>query len=135
MIPFLKKNWIIVISILLYLISLTQTAFCARECPDGAFALIGGVFTLLGSPYAIPWLANPLLFLSWYWWYHKPKRALYCVLAALLCGFSFLLFEKAVVSSQGEYTITGYGEGYWLWLGSMIWLLFGYFLDKRARLS
>ena len=40
-------------------------------------------------------------------------------MGALALGIAFLGVTTLDVSSDGPVEITGYGEGYWLWLASM----------------
>jgi hypothetical protein len=49
-----------------------------------------------------------------------------CALASLGSSLSFLLHRQILADGAGNYAkITGYGPGYWLWVGSIVTALAG----------
>lgn len=130
-----KIRWLILsISVLLFVVSLTQIAYCVDgKCEGNGFlALATGWLGTIGyGGAAMAWLANPFLFFSWI---VSSKNSLIkivpCALA-LLFGLSFLFFDEIVKDEAGHYgAITGYGLGYWLWMGSMGFYFIGTILLK-----
>ena len=79
---------ILLVSISLYMISLSQLIVITEPNSDvvGLFALIAGWGV---SEF---WLANPILFASWYFLHDKPKLAL---IGSLLSTILSLLFLKS----------------------------------------
>jgi hypothetical protein len=79
--------------------------------------LIGWMGLFLGI---IAWLANPLLLVGWLLLAgRQPRAAAVCALAATVCAGSFLFYKTMITDEAGHRSrITGYGLGYWLWLGS-----------------
>ncbi|MBS7788300.1 hypothetical protein KIH23_13410 [Flavobacterium sp. CYK-55] len=115
---------IISLSFLLFLISLTQTAVItnpAESTPSSAFmSFLLGWLDLNGP--GISWLANPFLFLSWF--FLNNKKVKLSILSSLMStGFSvsFLFFDKIALDEAVNYgKILGYGSGYWLWVTSCL---------------
>lgn len=135
----LYKKAILVVSILLFLISLTQTAFIldykkSTAIPSIQVFLLGwmDIFDSIHSP----WLANPLLIISWIMLFKKTTTALISSFFACCLAFSFLSVTKEITTSD---TISGYiisfGSGYWIWLSSstifFIFILGIFLLEKR----
>jgi hypothetical protein len=99
--------------------------------PASGLLLFGWIGLFSGT---IAWLANPALATAWVLFHFRRYRgsAIWALVAtALIISF---LFAKTVVSSESPtYSkVTGYGLGYWLWLGSALVLLVG---ATRAFLS
>ncbi|MFD0793152.1 hypothetical protein ACFQZX_05955 [Mucilaginibacter litoreus] len=116
------------VSCFLYLISLTQNAFCTElDCIKSFWCLIGGCFSFLLGGAAITWFANPLIFLSWYYLNKNIKASLYISFAASVMCLSFLLFFKRVmINEAGQYSIIIFnGFGYWLWVTSALTMVIG----------
>lgn len=114
----------LILSILLFIISLTQPAFYIdRSDPDGwansiGLLLIGWTGTLAGGA-GLAWLANPLLLFSWIFFFKKPKVSLRLSVIATFFAASFLMFHKILTDEAGNYsTITVRKAGYWFWLSS-----------------
>ncbi|HEY9534678.1 MAG TPA: hypothetical protein VIQ77_09085 [Mucilaginibacter sp.] len=120
----------LVISLSLYLASLTQQGYCiSGACGNHwsgislvAMGAIGGIMSLAG----LIWYANPALWAAWSQINSKPKRALIFSLIGTILAASFLLAtEISDIKPNITSYITGYQTGYWLWLGSMITMLIG----------
>ncbi len=128
------------LSILLYVISLTQEGFCTvSRCGDNwkGFALValgavGGILSIAG----MVWYANPLLWAAWWFLKKQPKKAVYFSAAATVVSLSFLFFTQIADQQPGrESYITAYKAGYWCWVAAMIATFLGsiilYFLRKK----
>lgn len=100
------------LSIVLFLASLTQTAFYV-SCRSGGWpAWIGLLFGWLQS---LSWGANPALFASWICGLSKKSEniTMGAALLSLFLMFSFLLETKVMINENGGYApIVGYGPGY-----------------------
>ncbi len=130
------------LSITLFLISLTQPAYYIDRTDYDAWAnsfylLIFGWSGLLAGGATIAWLANPLIFLSWIFFFIKPKVSLILSLVATLLSASFLCFNTIISSEETSYsTITERKAGYWLWLISIaifsISTLIIYYFERKA---
>jgi hypothetical protein len=120
-------------SVGLYLVSLTLNAFCAvtsgtERCDDSlgvAVLAMGWLETIaigdVGPFVALPWYANPCLFVAW-GSVLDQRRKIALAFAGLgtLLGLSFLLGHSVQISEGGDASpITGYLAGYWVWLGSL----------------
>ncbi len=108
-------------SIFLFLICLSQKAYylSGNHPPvDSLYLLLIGVFGLLDGIFA--WYANPILFLSYLFFYIKRFNwAIILGAVALLLMASFFLCKTMLVSENGaRAAIVGYGLGFWLWIGS-----------------
>jgi hypothetical protein len=123
----------LIISIGIYIISLTQEAFCtANACGDHwsglsivAMGAIGGIMSVAG----LTWYANPLLWVAWSLINKKTKKAFFFSLGATAVALSFLLFDQIADRKPGVMVyITNYRAGYWLWLASMITMVIGSFI-------
>ena len=126
----IKKKYFLVISIGLFLISLSQRAYCTNgdcgEIGSGLLIFLSGFFGLFIGGACLTWLANPLLIVSWILFNSKKKTSLVLSSISLLIGLSFLLFNEIIINEAGNYgEITGYEFGYWLWLLSMATMLIG----------
>lgn len=120
----------LVISVSLYLVSLTQQGYCiSGACGNHwsgislvSMGAIGGIMSLAG----LTWYANPALWAAWSQISNKPKRALIFSLIGTLLAASFLLAtEISDIKPNITSYITGYQTGYWLWLASMGTMLIG----------
>ncbi|MBC7398501.1 MAG: hypothetical protein H7289_01055 [Mucilaginibacter sp.] len=120
----------LVISMGLYVLSLTQQAYCiSGSCGNHwsgvslvALGAIGGIMSTAG----LTWYANPLIWAAWSLLKKKPKSAMVFSLLATLLSASFLLATR-ISDVQADVTtyITEYRIGYWLWLASMGTMLVG----------
>lgn len=134
------KKYIIITSISLFIISLTQKCYCTTsECGDSIMAFLLGWAALLSGGAGISWLANPLLFASWIILKKNLKLAMFLSVAALLLSLSFLMFDTVIANEAGQkHQIIAYKMGYWLWMGSNMVMLLGTFvlmLRHNTRLA
>jgi len=127
----------LVISILLYLLSLPQAVI---DCGDGDFHKggfgQGFVFLTMGAialpssffadPKFWPWLANPLLFATWFLVIlNRNKFSFLISFLAVMFAASFLFCHEFYVNEAGDIVpITKFRIGYWFWLLSciVIWI-------------
>jgi len=133
---------ILIISILLFAVSLTQPAFytSARQ-PDGwansvGLLLIGWTGTLVGGA-GLAWIANPLIFFAWTR-FKKRKTAVVLSGIATIAAASFLMFDSIITGEDGNYSkITERKVGYWLWLISIAVFFIGttvsYFINDYQK--
>ena len=125
----------LIISIVLYAACMFLDTFSVtgqRSFADGWWLLFFG-WTMLdrGHEY-LAWLANPLLFLGWILVLLRLRLpAAGSAMGALAFGIAFLGATTVDVSSDGPVEITGYKEGYWLWLASMAVALVAAVLSAR----
>ena len=116
------------ISIGLFIIALTQCAYCTTSiCRPGYDAFIcGALLGFLMGGGAITWLANPFLFIAWISAKKNPTLSLVASLAAALIALSFLFFHGVADDEAGHInSIISYKLGYWLWLSSAAIILTG----------
>jgi len=118
------------ISVLFYIISLTQEGFCTVTNCGGnwngltlvALGAIGGILSIAG----MVWYANPLLWAVWWFLKKDIKKAFYFSIAASVLSLSFLLCTEIADQKPGKVSyITEYRSGYWLWVASIICTLIG----------
>jgi hypothetical protein len=112
-------------SAVLFVASLFGNAYCIDEAgnvrvwmPSYLLLLIGWLGPAVG---VFAWLANPALVIAWIAMVAgaSSEEAICPAMAALLLALSFLLHRTITVNEAGHFDrITGYGWGYWLWLGS-----------------
>ncbi|MCW1148549.1 hypothetical protein [Flavobacterium lacisediminis] len=120
---------IFVLSCILFIISLTQTAYITEPADSIAshafIAFLTGWLNFMGP--GISWFANPLLIISWILLLNnKIKFSLISSFISVLFCLSFLLFNKIALDEAVNYgEILGYGTGYWFWLTSCIIALIG----------
>jgi hypothetical protein len=118
------------VSLALFAASLTRDGYYTgdQRTPSGAcigLLLLGWLGIFDG---VLAWLANPLLAAAWIViWIRRPGFAA-CGLAgtALAFSLSFLLHQDLLINGAGHRSaITGYGAGYWLWIGSIATMVVG----------
>ena len=121
-----------VTSILLFVASLTQDCFFIdrlenpRAWSNGFGLLAVGWLAVFKGVYS--WLANPTLLIAWLamWSPNHKRYSIGASAIALLLALSFLLHESLMTDEAGNYSrVTGYGIGYWLWIGSIALALVG----------
>jgi len=135
---------ILVLSLILFLISLTQPAFFIdrKEDPNaysngfvlfllGWMSFLGGAFI----PFVI-WLANPFFFLSIYFTIRKKSVGCITALSSTCLAIVFSQLTTVMTSESGSSSmITGFGLGFKLWLSSFVVLTIGllthFFLFKK----
>ena len=120
------KYAIIMISVVIFLISLTQNAFSyidgGTKSAKSYELIISGGFAFLGGGLleTIVWLANPLFILSIFFLYESKKESMYAALGSVVLALSFLMWKKILVSESGRGgEIVSLDLGYWLWLSSL----------------
>jgi hypothetical protein len=137
-----KSKWIINTSLGLFLLSLTQAAYCVEGVCQRSWAGISlFLFGILGpftSFAGLTWLANPALIISWISFYKNRKISF--LSSAFACCFALLfLFCTQIREDEGGFlhTISGYRLGYWLWLTSSLTMLSGniYLLSAKQPLN
>lgn len=121
---------IIGVSFLLFVASLCLDCFFIagsnpRAWSLGIGLLLMGWAGIFGGVFA--WLANPLLLLTWVALAIRPVRWVAFVTGLMASSFalSFLLHERILADEGGGTSlITGYGPGYYCWVGAMVvaWL-------------
>ena len=131
----IKNNLPLVISLVLFLISLTQKTYCVdNDCGElgsGIGCLIFGAFAVFGGGLYLSWLANPLLLGSWL--IAKQNMTLKIILSGLAIFFClwFLQFDEITKNEAGHKgIITGYTWGYWLWTSSTVVYFIGCIIMK-----
>jgi hypothetical protein len=119
------ENIFLAISLLTFMMSLTQTAFIVDKGGSDPgrihsfYALIGGWFALFSGGAGIAWIANPLLLLSWILISRNIRIAMIASIMATAASASFLLFNQIITDEAGHIgRIIKSGWGYWLWLSS-----------------
>ena len=119
------------LSIGLFLVAIIQPTYCTDGvgCStsfSGLAILFSGAFGFFASASSCTWLANPILFYSWYKRNTDHKASLIASIISTVLACSFLFFKKVIVNEGGEENdITVYQLGYWLWLASSTSMLTG----------
>ncbi len=116
------------ISIILYVISLNQSAYCTSigcgEPFEGLLLLLIGALGIPMCSAGLCWFANPLLFISWWYYKRNKKVSFYYSVASSVMALSFIFFKKIVVNEGGAlHDITQLQIGYCLWLSSNLLML------------
>jgi len=130
----LRTNIPFWISLVLLVISLTQTAYTTDSKNDSDIPALLEFVTGWGAaivcpPYFIPWLANPLLIISWIILGKKATISLFLSFLSVIFAASFLLFDKVPINEAPSYeSITQIGTGYWFWLLSCISFFLGTYI-------
>lgn len=138
------KKRIFLLSLIVFLISLTQPAFYidredfdAWSSPFGLL-LIGWLPIIAGETSAIAWMANPILLLSWISIFNPKleKAVLWTGLLSIIVGLSFLSVKEILSSEAPTYSkITAIMPGYWLWISSMLTFTVGVLYLKWFKRS
>jgi hypothetical protein len=129
---------VIILSLILFLISLTQPAFFIDRKDDpnaysnslilfllGWMSLLGGAFI----PFII-WLANPLYFLSIFLIIQKKYFGFITALGSTCLAIMFSQLNTVMTSESGNNSIiAGLGLGFKLWLSSFVVLAIGLFIN------
>lgn len=130
--PLVQKGTIL-LSVLLFFLSLSQPAFYIDRVDYDAWANSAGLFLLgwmsvLGGSLvaSVIWLANPLYILAVIFSIRGKIGGLFFGMAASVVAFSFSRLDEILTSESGSYSkITALKAGYKLWLGSMLVLTIG----------
>jgi hypothetical protein len=126
-------NTILIISVVLYAISLTQPCFCTANGCGGnwqgasivGLGAIGGIMSFAG----LTWYANPVLWVTWMFMKKRSPKALAASMVATAIALSFLLFTNIADKRAGTVAdITAYQVGYWCWVASMLVMAIGSFI-------
>lgn len=128
----------IFVSLIIYIISLTQPAISSNELNDktlsGIATLVMGGLSVLGGGFFewIIWLANPLYFLSIIFFIKYRNTAQVLSLLSCILALSFVTWDKVLASESGRLAkIESLDIGYWLWLSSIVILTIGIFLSEE----
>ena len=133
------RKIILFLSIILFVIALTQKGFCttAGQCAIGIVdLLVGWMGVFMLHPPAMVWLANPTLVAAWVFIKKNQRTSFILSVISLVIMLSFLLFDEIIVNESGASSkITAYGLGYWLWVLSAFIMVVGntvlYFLKRK----
>ena len=104
------KNSILLISIFLFLFSLTKKCYCTEngECADSFIVLLMGWVGVFFLDSSIAWLANPFLILAWYNLEINSKWSLPFSILATFLSFSFH-FSEEVLANEAGHSVIGSG--------------------------
>jgi hypothetical protein len=128
------KDKILVISLLFFGLSLTQTAvrfigYAEANSYSSLAMLLTGAVSVLGGGLLewLIWLANPLYFYALACLDRgESYKALFISLIALAIALSFRFWQTILVSESGRVApISSFGAGYYLWLASIGTLFVG----------
>ncbi len=135
----LKKNQkriIIISSLLLFIISLSQNAIKVNDFDgikhysslstflSGGFAFLGGAFYEW-----LIWLANPIFFVAIYLFLKDKKKSKNLSLLAVIIGLIFTQWKEILANESGrKVPIISLEFGYWLWIASMVVFSIGIFI-------
>lgn len=151
------SNWTIIVSLLFYITSLSQTAYCTTDCKSSFMVLLIGILGILTEFGAIVsfimnkisghntsmsssigaafvWLANPLILLSLILIKKRSKSAFILSSISTVLILLFLTFNKVIDDEGGHYRmVTEIKSGYWLWFGSSLTILIGSFVVLKIN--
>lgn len=156
----LVRNYLVFTSILLFVFSLTQTAFITIDesqksglsvfllGPLGVLFELGAFFDFLMNLFhgrfnlsKIPsfisfvWLANPILFFSWIMIKKNPKIVLILSLISMLLIVSFAVYGKVPTDEAVHYKcIKQLKFGYWCWfLSAFLMVLISFYKFVQSK--
>ncbi len=92
------KIIILIISVIIFIVSLTQPAFYIDRTDYKAWSnpigliFFGWLGSIMGGGSALVWLANPLILTSWIYTFKSDKIAIGSGLLASILAISFLFF-------------------------------------------
>lgn len=127
------KTYVIVLSLTVFIISLTQTAvvykdFDGQKIHSSISLLFMGGLAILGGGLMewLTWLANPLYFLAIIFLYKSDKTCKKVSIAATILALSFSTWKEILAAENGRAaTIEHLDSGYWLWVLSLAILYTG----------
>jgi hypothetical protein len=131
-----KSQIVLVVSLLLFIISLTQTAVYTQGSEMQAFVcFILGWAELFDD--GIAWLANPLFFIAIFFLLIKQvKISTVLSFLAVCMSLYYLSAETITVNEAGHRSpIVSYGPGYYLWIVSCLSLLIGNLIFLRSSVK
>ena len=117
------KLMVVGVSVSIFIISLTQTAFCVADSSEpnwpAFLAFLTGWLGIYGA--GVSWAANPCLLFAWVMMVKRPKYAAIASFIALLLALLFLAFKRIMIDEAGHMgDIVGLAPGYYLWVSSML---------------
>lgn len=137
------KRYTLLISLLIFIISLTQTAityhdYDGTKTHDGISLFLVGGIVILGGGLAewFIWLANPLYLTGIILFLKSKKLSRIFSVLAILPGLCFISFKEILAAEDGRMaTIQSLNIGYWLWMASIAVFAIGtfYFFTKAAK--
>jgi hypothetical protein len=136
---FMKKEYYLTISVLLFVICLPLTSVTAFRNSinevvkyPSFYILISGIISFMFDlPQWLIWLANPLYFLSIYLLKKGNSKSIYVSIISTLLAFSFLTFTGITITGSGRIDkIISLNWGYWIWVLSLSILTIGLVLNK-----
>ena len=121
---------ILLSSIFLFVLSLTQKCFCTTtQCSDSAMVFLLGWAAVFSGAAGLSWLANPLLIAAWLLLKKNLKMSMFSRVFAFLLSLFFLLIDTVVDNENGgSHQVIAYKSGYWLWVMSSTCMLLGTFI-------
>lgn len=128
-----KPSIILVISIIIFIIALALPAVYTKSSEMyGLACFLLGWAELSGDGTA--WLANPLFFLAGiFLLFKQPKISAVFSFLGICMALYYLTAEAITVNEAGHrYPIVSYGPGYYLWIGSFLFLLIGTLNSLRS---
>jgi hypothetical protein len=120
-----KANYVfLVMSLMLYIFSLTQICFYTGSGANGAIGpgfILAAFGWLAMSEDMLAWFANPLIGMAWLFSLVQLRIvALLLGLVALGLALSFLLQTEVMVDRTSKRSqVLDYALGYWMWVSSI----------------
>ncbi|PXV68808.1 hypothetical protein CLV62_10172 [Dysgonomonas alginatilytica] len=122
------KLCIILLSLIVFIASLTQTAFTYDDY-DGvkthssiSLLIMGGIVVVGGGLLEwFIWLANPLYLFGLFYFYTNNRKCIYFLVSASILSLSFTTWNEILAAENGRLaTIKSLELGYWLWVISIL---------------
>ena len=139
------KDSIWVISVIVYIVSLTQTAIVYNDYDGqktlGSFsALFMGAISFLGGGVLewLIWLANPLYIFALSLFIGSNRSSILIATVASAIALSFIAWNDILAAENGRRAaIVGLSSGYWLWVSSLLILAIGsiFYFRKTLKVS
>ncbi|MBU3013117.1 hypothetical protein KO506_17020 [Polaribacter vadi] len=133
------KKKILLLSIGIYIISLTQKSYCTSGGTCEYFSgLLNLIFGWIGVfkfhlP-AFPWIANLILLISWKTFYKNTNISFILSILTFLTMLSFLFVDQIIVNDGSTKSkVIFYGFGYWMWLVSSFIMLIGNIIIYKKK--
>jgi hypothetical protein len=133
------KKKILLLSIGIYIISLTQKSYCTSGGTCEYFSgLLNLIFGWIGVfkfhlP-AFPWIANLILLISWKTFYKNTNISFILSVLTFLTMLSFLFVDQIIVNDGSTKSkVIFYGLGYWMWLVSSFIMLIGNLIIYKKK--
>ncbi len=147
----------IILSVIFYISSLTQTAYCTNDGKGSLMVLLVGLLGVLTEIGAIAssiidringqtsflnneigatftWLANPIILFSLFIFRYSKRTALILSTISTALILLFLVFDKVVDNESGHYSkVTELKLGYCLWLFSSLIIFFGSLIITKSK--